>query len=59
MTNPKPLGYIRNIADRGMVHLVYPGGALSIAFPVGHVLEMIVEGDVPCKVFTEEDLEKL
>ena len=57
--NTKPLGYIRNLANRGMVHLVYQGGLLSIGFPVGHVLEMIVDGDCPSRVFTEKELEAL
>lgn len=62
-TNPtvpnKPLGYIRNLTDNSMVHLVYPAAQLSIAFPVGHVYEMIADGDVPFKEFKENDLEGL
>jgi hypothetical protein len=56
---PKPVGYIRNLADGSMVHLVYPGAKLSIAFPIGHVYEMIADGDVPFKEFKEEDLASL
>jgi hypothetical protein len=56
---PKALGYIRNLNDGSMVHLVYPGANLSIAFPIGHVYEMVADGDVPLKEFQEKDLEKL
>lgn len=55
----KSLGYIRNLADGGMCHLVYSGARLSIAFPIGHVYEMIADGDVPMKEFKEEELENL
>lgn len=56
---PKPLGYIRNLADGGLCHLVYPGAQLSIAFPIGHVYEMIADGGVPMKEFKEEEFKEL
>lgn len=56
---PKPIGYIKNLPDCGMCHLVYPGAQLSFAFPIGHVYEMIVDGEVPSKEFKEEDLKAL
>jgi len=56
---PKALGYIRNLTDGSMVHLVYPGAQLSFAFPIGHVYEMVADGDVPFKEFKEDDLASL
>ncbi|MCK9567426.1 hypothetical protein M0R72_00585 [Candidatus Pacearchaeota archaeon] len=58
-TKPKAIGYIRNLTDDSMVHLVYPGPHLSIAFPVGHVYEMVADGEVPFKEFKEKDLEEM
>jgi hypothetical protein len=55
-TSEKPLGYIRNLTDQSMVHLVYPGARLSFAFPIGHVLEMIADGKMPMKEFEEKEL---
>lgn len=55
----KQLGFIRNKADSGLVHLVFEGGGLSAAFPVGHVLEAIADGMVPFKEFTESEWEEL
>lgn len=59
MSKPKPLGYIKNLVNSGMVHLVYPGAQLSFAFPIGHVYEMIADGDVPLKEFQEKELGSL
>lgn len=56
---PKPIGFIKNLANKDMVHLVYPGAQISIAFPGGHLLEMVIEGDVPYKEFKEKDLKKM
>jgi hypothetical protein len=53
---PRPVGFIRNLADGSMCHLVYLGGGLSIAFPIGHAYEMIADGDLPFKEFTESEL---
>jgi len=58
-TKPKAIGYIRNLTDGSMVHLVYPGAQLSFAFPIGHVYEMVADGNVPLKEFEEKDLEGL
>ena len=55
----KPLGYILNLTDGSMCHLVYPGARVSFAFPVGHVWELIADGKCPHKEFKEQELESL
>lgn len=59
MATEKPIGYIKNLANPSMVHLVYSGARLSFAFPIGHVLELIVDGGCPHKELTEKDLSSL
>ena len=59
MATEKPIGYIKNLTDTSMVHLVYSGARLSFAFPIGHVFELIAEGGCPFKELTEKDLKSL
>jgi hypothetical protein len=54
-----PLGFIRNLTDASMCHLVYPEGKITIAFPIGHAYEMIADGDLPFKEFTEVELKEI
>jgi hypothetical protein len=57
--NEKPLGYIKNLADGSMCHLVYSGARLSFAFPIGHVFELIGDGGCPFKEFKEAELKDI
>lgn len=59
MATDKPVGYIKNLTDPSMVHLVYSGAKLSFAFPIGHVFELIADGGCPFKELTEKDLSSL
>jgi hypothetical protein len=55
----KPLGFIRNLTDASMANLVYEDSVLSDAVPIGHILELIVDGEVPLHEFTQTEWEEL
>jgi len=58
-TDNKPIGYIKNLTDPSLVHLIYSGPRLSFAFPIGHVFELIADGGCPFKEFTEKEFNSL